>query len=245
MFPTEPKKELEPLEKEQQSLTPQKRVPVESKDLVIPSYGDRKLIQQAFVFALFLHFLVISMSLPKRTGPPAAPTDTPTRIKVLTIRQPPPRVQRQNIQQRAARRVPIPDPTPDDPEPIVEPRPPPEYNPIPPDANVVFGIPDGPPAPKGKGPLLAGGNIKVPDRIKMVKPLYPAIARNAGIEATIVLNIVLDRTGNVAEVQILRGHPLLQDAAIKAVKQWKYHPAIMNGTPVAVIFPVTVEFTLN
>lgn len=229
---------------------PKKPAPLKAKagkheDLVIPSYGDRELTQRSFFFAVIIHLLVISMSLPERSGPTTAPVESKKIVKRLQIRQPPPRVERQKIQQQLTRKVPIPDPTPEDPEPIVEPEPEPEYNPIPPDAEVVFGIPEGPPAPAQDGPLLVGGNIRRPDRIRMVKPLYPAIAKNAGVEATIVLNVIIDKTGNVAEVQILRGHPLLQDAAIKAVKQWKYQPAIMNGSPVSVIFPVTVEFTLD
>ena len=64
------------------------------------------------------------------------------------------------------------------------------------------------------------------------------------IQGVVVLSAIIDKEGNVANVQLISGHPLLAPAAIEAVKQWKYKPYLLNGTPVEVETQVQVNFTL-
>jgi protein TonB len=85
-------------------------------------------------------------------------------------------------------------------------------------------------------------------RASRAYPRYPEMARKAGVQGTVVLLIVIDREGRVGEIEVLRtpdprfGFDL---AAIEAVKQWRYHPALLGGRPVAVQASVTFEFTLS
>lgn len=79
----------------------------------------------------------------------------------------------------------------------------------------------------------------------MVPPTYPKVARDARVGGDVLLRVTVDEEGNVTNEQILSGHPLLIQAAIDAVKEWKYAPTILDGEPVPVIALVTVSFTLQ
>ncbi len=93
--------------------------------------------------------------------------------------------------------------------------------------------------------VRAVGDIKPPKLIKKVEPIYPEVAREAGVEGIVILEAETDEKGNVVRVQVLRSIPLLDQAAIDAVKQWKYEPALINGQPTGIIFTVTVSFLLK
>jgi protein TonB len=103
--------------------------------------------------------------------------------------------------------------------------------------------PTQPPAPKG--PVRVGGQIKEPNKIRNVPPTYPDIAKQARVQGVVVLEAVIDKTGEVTKVRVLRGVPLLNDAAAAAVQQWRYTPTTLNGQPVAVVMTVTVNFRLG
>jgi len=97
-----------------------------------------------------------------------------------------------------------------------------------------------------KGALIISGNIEGPRRIKGDDPIYPEEARRKRIEGRVLLNIRIDKQGNVEAVQVLRSIPsLLDQAAIDAVKEWKYEPMIVDGRAIPVIFTVNVEFNLK
>jgi TonB family protein len=81
--------------------------------------------------------------------------------------------------------------------------------------------------------------------ISKVNPDYPPEARKARIEGTVLLRILIDKEGNVTSVKLIGGHPLLADAAIDAVKQWKYKPFLLNTQPIEVDTEVVVNFTLK
>jgi TonB family protein len=80
--------------------------------------------------------------------------------------------------------------------------------------------------------------------IKRVAPVYPPLARQARIQGTVVLNIVINKSGEVRDLQLYSGHPILAPAAIQAVKQWRYRPYEQNGQPVEIKTTVQVNFTL-
>ena len=90
-----------------------------------------------------------------------------------------------------------------------------------------------------------GGNIKEPRKLKNVNPVYPDIAKQARVQGIVILECVIGSLGDVTEVRVLRGIPLLDQAAIDAVKQWVYTPTLLNGLPVPVIMTVTVNFSLG
>jgi TonB family protein len=78
-----------------------------------------------------------------------------------------------------------------------------------------------------------------------VPPEYPAVPKRARIQGTVVLRVDIDKEGNVSNIQLISGHPLLAPAAIDAVKQWKYKPYLLNGAPVEVETQVRVNFTCS
>ena len=99
--------------------------------------------------------------------------------------------------------------------------------------------------PKPHAPLAVSNLQQQSKLIRMVQPTYPPLAREARIQGVVLLHIVVDEEGNVAQEDVLSGHPLLQDAAIAAVKRWKYSPTILNDRPIQVTTTVTVVFTLQ
>jgi TonB family protein len=80
--------------------------------------------------------------------------------------------------------------------------------------------------------------------IKKVAPAYPPLARQARIQGMVILKVQISKTGDVENIQLVSGHPILAPSAIEAVKQWKYKPYLLNGEPVEVETNVTVNFTL-
>jgi periplasmic protein TonB len=108
---------------------------------------------------------------------------------------------------------------------------------------------------KGSAPVLATRpapkRIRVPARVTEgnlvydVAPKYPPEAGRARIEGTVVLLAVIGKDGTVADVRVEQGLPLLAQAAIEAVKQWRYRPYLVNGEPVEVDSQITINFTLS
>jgi protein TonB len=80
--------------------------------------------------------------------------------------------------------------------------------------------------------------------IRKVPPAYPPLARQARIQGVVVLQAQISKEGNIQNLQLISGHPMLAPAAIEAVKQWKYKPYLLNGEPVEVDTQVQVNFTL-
>jgi len=107
---------------------------------------------------------------------------------------------------------------------------------------VVGGLPDAPPPVQA---VRVGGQIKEPKKLKDIKPSYPDIAKQARVQGIVILECTISPQGKVSDVKVLRGIPLLDQAAIDAVKQWVYTPTLLNGVPVPVIMTVTVNFRLS
>ena len=162
---------------------------------------------------------------------------------------PPPKIQKRQVQQQEIKKkLPVPDPDPDEPEPIVEPEPEIEEVIIPPDVEIMIGEPEPPPP---SGPLLAGvGDVTNPVKIDeaAVKPTYPELARVARVEGDVILQAIIKADGSVGDLEVLRcTRPSMgfEEAAIEAVRQWRYEPALQNGKPVEVYFTIFVEFKLH
>ncbi|MEW6455231.1 MAG: TonB family protein [Acidobacteriota bacterium] len=96
-----------------------------------------------------------------------------------------------------------------------------------------------------EAPVRAIGDIQPPKLIKRVEPEYPSLALKARVEGVVILEAMTDIYGRVQTVKVLRSIPLLDQAAIDAVRQWQYEPMIINGIPRPVIFIVTVVFELK
>jgi len=106
-------------------------------------------------------------------------------------------------------------------------------------------VPPPPPARAVKELRRPGGVIQTPRKTKEVRPAYPAIARQARVEGTVILEAVIGENGKVRDVRILRSVPLLDSAAIDAVRQWEFTPTLLNGQPIPIVMTVTVSFTLE
>ena len=86
----------------------------------------------------------------------------------------------------------------------------------------------------------AEGNI-----IYRVQPLYPPIARQARVQGTVELRAIISRAGTIENLVVVSGHPMLVKSAIEAVRQWRYHPYLLNNEPVEVETEITVNFVLS
>ena len=81
--------------------------------------------------------------------------------------------------------------------------------------------------------------------IQKVEPQYPTLARSARVQGDVVLSALIDTNGQITNLQLVSGHPMLVPAAIAAVKQWRYKPYLLNGQPVEVETTITVIFSLS
>jgi len=91
-------------------------------------------------------------------------------------------------------------------------------------------------------PLPVGGDLKQARLLKAASPVYPAAARAQGVSGDVQIDALIDADGNVSSVKVISGPALLHQAALEAVKQWKYEPAQLNGKPTPVHVAVTVHF---
>ena len=81
--------------------------------------------------------------------------------------------------------------------------------------------------------------------VNRVLPSYPPLARQARVQGTVVLHAVIGKDGTVQDLSVISGHPMLIQAALDAVKQWRYKPYLLNGEPVPVQTTINVNFELN
>ena len=132
-------------------------------------------------------------------------------------------------------------------------------------SGVVGGVPGGVPGGQMGGVIggiisstpVAVPKVATPQRVRVsqgvsqgllvrkVNPTYPPLARQARIQGTVVLQAEISKSGDIQNLRLISGHPMLAPAAIEAVKQWKYKPYLLNGEPVEVETQVQVNFTLS
>lgn len=108
---------------------------------------------------------------------------------------------------------------------------------------IVGGLPsDAPPPPPQV--VRVGGNIKEPKVVHRVEPEYPTLAIQARLSALIILEARVDTKGRVVSVNVLRGHPVFDETAIAALKEWRYQPLLLNGQPTEFVLSVTMNFSI-
>ena len=96
-----------------------------------------------------------------------------------------------------------------------------------------------------RAPIRVGGKLRPPKLLVQVQPEYPAIARQAHIQGVVTIDAILDEEGNVVEMKIVSGQPLLYQAALEALAKWKYEPVYLNDLPIVVELLVNVTFELK
>jgi TonB family protein len=111
--------------------------------------------------------------------------------------------------------------------------------------------PEAPPPPprasteKARVPVPVGGNVQPPRIIYRVNPDYPKLAHQAGIQGEVIISAIIDSQGNVVDMKVASGPPLLYSAAMKALGQWKFEPTYLNGDPVAIKWNASVRFRIG
>jgi protein TonB len=115
------------------------------------------------------------------------------------------------------------------------------------DGGIVGGLPDVPPPPPPAplAPVRVGGDIKAPVKTRNAAAIYPAIAQQARVQGIVIIDAIIGTNGKVTDARVTRSIPLLDQAALDAVRQWEYTPTLLNGVPVPVIMTVIVTFTLQ
>ena len=212
--------------------------------------GDRRRLRIALLAAVVLHLVLFAVIVPE--GKPKALRVGPKRqvymVQQIKFKPPPPRQAQKVVKpKKQTRKIPIPDPTPDEPEPIVQ-----EIVDIP-DADLtavedaIFGIPEGGLFPGLSGPpRRVGGAVKPPRRIHGPQPLYTEEARLGRVQGVVILEAIIDEAGDVHSVKVLKGLPKgLSESASDTALQWKFEPATLAGQPVAVYLNLTVRFSLQ
>ncbi|MEZ5319093.1 MAG: energy transducer TonB [Vicinamibacterales bacterium] len=100
-------------------------------------------------------------------------------------------------------------------------------------------------APPPPPVVRIGGQLKAPDLVRRVAPVYPTVARLARVHGDVVVDAKVGTDGHVESVRVIKSVPLLDDAAVAAVRQWQYSPLRLNGTPVSFELAVTVSFSVH
>lgn len=95
------------------------------------------------------------------------------------------------------------------------------------------------------GAVRIGGAVRAPTKLRDVKPVYPQEAQEARVQGVVIIETRIEGDGRVSAAQVLRSIPMLDAAALEAVKQWEFQPTLLNGVPTPVIMTVTVQFSLQ
>ena len=222
-------------------------------DLEVDEADERRGMRWAIVGAIVVHVVLLLVTVPYKPSVPdwKAPQRAVFAVKQLRFEQPKPQPQEALPRpKQAVRRIPIPDPTPDEPEPILPDEPEIEVPLLDVDTLGIddFFIPDGPPRRglRGGQAVRLGGDIVPPVKLSGETPVYTEEARQGRVQGVVILEAVIDVEGNVAEVEVLKGLPLgLSETAVAAAQEWKFRPALRNGEPVPVYYNLTVRFSLQ
>ncbi len=212
--------------------------------------AERRRLRQTLIGAALFHAVLLIVTFPQLV---AEPEERPRKVSevyvIQQLRFKPPARQQKQVPKRKARKIPIPDPTPDDPEPLeIEELPLPEVD-LPPTDVTVFGIPDAPSEGSGirRGDVLqVGDGVTAPEKIYSPQPRYSEDARKGRVQGVVILQAIVDAMGNVSKIEVLKGLPLgLTESAIETVQGWRYKPATLDGQPVSVYLNLLINFSLQ
>ncbi len=208
----------------------------------------RRAVRLGIAAAIVIHivlFLIVFPSYYEERILKVGSTPRVYRLRSVKFQQPPKPKVRRTVSKPKARAVPVPDATPDDPEPIVREESTETSDLDFPDAGDSVVVPEGPAGP-AIGPMQISGNVLAPVRIYSPDPHYPEEARHARVQGVVILQTIINTDGNVTNVKVLKSLPSgLTEAAVDAVSSWRFKPATLEGKPVAVYYLVTVSFSVQ
>ena len=221
-----------------------------ASDLAWESEDDKRNYKIALLIALVFHIILIWVSIPDFGNKNFVEDKKNEKIMRRVVLRPPPEQQMKQLQMQKKRQmVPVPDPTPDKPEPIV----PIETNDqqdLNMDQDYIIGMPAAPPVPPG--PIRAGtAGLTRPvfDFAQLQRSvIYPELGKKAGLQGYVILDVVLKKNGTVGKVRVIGGTLRalgFPEAASRAVKKMKFTPGKLHGQPVDVILTLTVNFKLR
>lgn len=93
--------------------------------------------------------------------------------------------------------------------------------------------------------LKVASDLQQAKLVSSSMPAYPVLAKRGRVEGTVRLTATIDKEGKVEKLETVSGHPILEQAAIEAVKKWRYRPTMLNGEPVEVVTTIDVVFKLS
>lgn len=214
--------------------------------------ADRRVLRHCFAAAAVIHAGLLFLPVPW-TDAVAAPEPPPRVVhRIVSVLPEPPeppepdRPEPPPEPREARTPIPVPETLVDEPPPESPPLPTPDLDTL---ADLPMILPEGPPPPAPPepgpdGPVHVLGAIVPPEAVFAPRPEYPEAARRVGRAATVVLQATIDTEGRVTDLEILRGAPLgMTESALAAVRRWRFRPATLKGSPVAVYYQLTVRFT--
>jgi TonB family protein len=209
--------------------------------------SNRKAVRLGILAAIVVHVVLFLIIFPESYSPEIHKIGSVPRVyrlRQVNFSPPPKPKMRPRTVQPKAKRIPVPDATPDDPEPME--RDDVEVSDIDfPEVGTSVVVPEGPAGP-AIGPMQIGGNVLAPVRIHAPDPHYPEEARHARVQGVVILQTIIDVLGNVTDIKVLKGLPSgLTESAVDAVSKWRFKPATREGEPVAVFYLVTVSFSVQ
>ncbi len=205
---------------------------------------DRMIMDWMIILAILFHLVLLYLIIPDIQ---ATRKWSKTRNDFMELNRykpppPPPEEKKEEKKKKKKKKVlakPIPEPEMDKSEPVV----------IDEETEIVYDTDEldeedieAPPSE----PVRVGGDVKAPKCIKRVNPKYPDVARRAHIQGFVILEAVITKDGDVRDVKVVKSLiSYCDEAAIEAVKQWKFEPGTQNDTPIDVIMNLTVVFKLS
>jgi protein TonB len=204
-----------------------------------------------YLVAVLLMNMLVWMPSISLSGPVFDVHQEEAPIQKRKVLKPPPEkiAEKVKTKEAKAKKMPMPDMTPDEPEPIVEPDPPPEPEVLPTD-DWEIGIPDGPPEPPADTIARVGQvGVEPPVFIKRVPPSYPERAIKIKLQGYVILEAILRKDGSVDDIKVLRGLGKgkfgFEDEAIQALKKWSFLPGKVSGRPADVRMTLKIDFVLQ
>ena len=225
--------------------------------------GLRRHLTGAVPLSIGLHlvalFLFLVIPLTARIVLPMVSVELPEYVRLAPMPPPPPHVA--PPPPRGVVRTPVPSTVPTSAPPTIQPEPPATPHYAPSGSDPTAGFPPGsvgeiglnvsppsvlmPPVVQKTGPVRLADLPVAPRKTVDARPVYPDIARLARVEGTVVMEAVLDPTGRVTQLRVIRSIPMLDQAAMDAVRQWRYTPSTYGGQAVSVLMTITIRFTLQ